>query len=366
MRLIFHIPLKIDRTDPSASQIRPQKLLAAFASLGWEVDVVEGRARERRQQIRAVKKRILAGTRYDFLYSESSTMPTLLTEPHHLPTHPCLDFGFLAFCRRKGIPVGLFYRDIHWQYANRGAGFKQWVARFFYRYDLRRYGELLDVLFLPTLPMREHIPYRFCCKVCELPAGYSGPAASLEVGAERRDGAVLKVVYVGGVGGNYNMLPLIEAVRGLDGVSLTLCCRTYDWDAVKSEYEPHLSENVKVLHVSGAALEEIYRDSDLFAMTMSTEYVRFAAPYKLFEAIGHHLPVLAATNTWSGDVVMRNGIGLTSENEADALRQTLLSLRDQPERLQDFRSHLPAMSERNTWQARCRQIAEALVNNKNK
>ena len=34
MRLIFHIPLKIDRNDPSASQIRPQKLMKAFADLG--------------------------------------------------------------------------------------------------------------------------------------------------------------------------------------------------------------------------------------------------------------------------------------------------------------------------------------------
>lgn len=119
MRLIFHIPLKIDRNDPSASQIRPQKLMTAFAELGWEMDVVEGSARDRKQQITKIKRKIRQGVHYDFVYSESSTMPTLLTEPHHLPTHPCLDFGFMAYCKRHGIPVGLFYRDIHWQYANK-------------------------------------------------------------------------------------------------------------------------------------------------------------------------------------------------------------------------------------------------------
>ena len=51
MRLIFHIPLKIDRNDPSASQIRPQKLMKAFAELGWEMDVVEGNGRDRKNQI---------------------------------------------------------------------------------------------------------------------------------------------------------------------------------------------------------------------------------------------------------------------------------------------------------------------------
>ena len=104
MRLIFHIPLKIDRNDPSASQIRPQKLMAAFTELGWEMDVVEGRGRDRKRQIAAIKRKIRQGVHYDFCYSESSTMPTLLTEPHHLPTYPCLDFGFLAFCKRHGIP----------------------------------------------------------------------------------------------------------------------------------------------------------------------------------------------------------------------------------------------------------------------
>ena len=104
MRLIFHIPLKIDRNDPSASQIRPQKLMKAFADLGWEMDVVEGSGRDRKQQIAKIKRKIRQGVHYDFVYSESSTMPTLLTEPHHLPIYPCLDFGFLSFCKRHGIP----------------------------------------------------------------------------------------------------------------------------------------------------------------------------------------------------------------------------------------------------------------------
>ena len=52
----------------------------------------------------------------NFLYSESSTMPTSLTEPHHMPTHPFLDFSFFYFCKRNGIKIGLFYRDIYWKF----------------------------------------------------------------------------------------------------------------------------------------------------------------------------------------------------------------------------------------------------------
>jgi hypothetical protein len=53
-----------------------------------EVWVVAGDARQRRRQIQVVMNAIRAGTRFEFCYSESSTMPTTLTEPHHLPTHP--------------------------------------------------------------------------------------------------------------------------------------------------------------------------------------------------------------------------------------------------------------------------------------
>lgn len=357
MRLIFHIPLKIDRNDPSASQIRPQKLMAAFTELGWEMDVVEGCGSERKRQIAAIKRKIRQGVHYDFCYSESSTMPTLLTEPHHLPTYPCLDFGFLAFCKHHGIPLGLFYRDIYWQYANKNIDFKQWVARFFYRYDLGQYRRLLDVLFLPTLRMYEYVPCKFDCGVQELPSGCEIVPCDATPAVDGR----LRVLYVGGIGGDYNILPLVKAASSLEGVSLTVCCRTYDWEVVKEDYMPYVGGNVKVVHLKGKDVENLYRNTDLFAMPHCTEYVRFAAPYKLFEAVGHHTPLLAAADTWSGDFVERNGIGLTSLNDVDALRATLLSIKEHPETMAAYKNNIPAVAENNTWSARCRQIASALL-----
>ena len=349
MRLIFHIPLKIDRNDPSASQIRPQKLMKAFVELGWELDVVEGSGRERKLQIAKIKRKIKQGVHYDFVYSESSTMPTLLTEPHHLPIYPCLDFGFLSFCKRHDIPLGLFYRDIHWQYANKGEGLKQRVARYFYFYDLWQYGRLLDVLFLPTLPMLEHVPHKFSCRVVELPSGLNLLGKQV---AENSGNKEMELLYVGGVGGNYNLKPLIS-------------CRTYDWETVKEDYAPYLGSNVSVVHLDGNELDAAYSKADLFVMPMSTEYVRFAAPYKLFEAIGHGLPIVAAKDTWSGDFVERNGIGCACMNDAESLKQTIESLRDNPQRLSQMRETLPAVAEQNTWTARCKQIAAALMNKKN-
>ena len=96
--MIFHIPMRINRERASASSIRPVKMIEAFQRLGYEVILIEGNASQRKKRIKEIKHNIRKGVTYDFLYSESSTMPTLLTEKHHCPTHPFLDFSFLATC----------------------------------------------------------------------------------------------------------------------------------------------------------------------------------------------------------------------------------------------------------------------------
>ncbi|MCP9377276.1 glycosyl transferase, partial [Cutibacterium acnes] len=106
-RCIYHVPYPLDPNTTFGGQKRAVAMLKALTQWG-EVWVVAGDARQRRRQIQVVMNAIRAGTRFEFCYSESSTMPTTLTEPHHLPTHPLEDFAFLTRLRRHGIPVGLF------------------------------------------------------------------------------------------------------------------------------------------------------------------------------------------------------------------------------------------------------------------
>ncbi|MEO4788116.1 hypothetical protein ABHZ30_04940 [Bacteroides uniformis] len=124
-RMIFHIPMRINRERASASSIRPVKMIEAFERLGYEVILIEGNASQRKKRIKEIKHNIRKGVTYDFLYSESSTMPTLLTEKHHCPTHPFLDFSFFSFCRKHGIKIGLFYRDIYWKFELYGSSIKK-------------------------------------------------------------------------------------------------------------------------------------------------------------------------------------------------------------------------------------------------
>ncbi len=117
-RCIFHIPYKVDLNWPSGSQIRPINMIKAFEQNGYDVEIIMGYGEEReKKKLKKIKSNIKEGIKYDFLYSESSTEPTLLTEKNHIPLYPFLDFGFLKYCKNHNIKIGLFYRDIHWRFS---------------------------------------------------------------------------------------------------------------------------------------------------------------------------------------------------------------------------------------------------------
>ena len=94
--------------------MHPYKMIKAFEAI--DVDLIVGYGAERRKAINRIKRNVKHGKHYDFIYSESSTMPTLLTEKHHFPTYPFLDFGFFRWAKGNSIPIGLFYRDIYWKF----------------------------------------------------------------------------------------------------------------------------------------------------------------------------------------------------------------------------------------------------------
>lgn len=355
-RMIFHVPLQLDPSLHSASQIRPMKLQQAFRDIGYSVDVVEGCAAERKRCITAIKRNIRNGVKYDFLYSESSTMPTLLTESHHMPTHPCLDFPFFSFCKRNGIPIGLFYRDIHWCFINKNKDFKQRVAKYFYRYDLSQYVKLLDMLFLPSLEMLQHIPFSFPRKVEELPAGCDIHPINPHVFDGR-----LRLLYIGGIGGIYDMRTLFRAVSQTTDVSLTVCCRPDDWKAVSSDYTPLMADNINIVHKYGADLDGLYAQADLFAMFFTNDYTQFAVPYKLFDTMGYAMPVFAPSCTWTGSFIEHNRVGVVCDDSVDSVRASLTTLTARPELLASCREKMQAIASSNTWQARARQVADSLT-----
>jgi glycosyltransferase involved in cell wall biosynthesis len=324
------------------------------------VTPVTGYVGERKKAIEQIKREVAAGRQIDFVYSESSTVPTLLAVGNYV--RPFLDFGFLKWCREQAIPVGLFYRDFYWRFGGPFSWpwYKRTIANFFYRYDWLKYPQLVDHLFLPSLAVHDMLHGKFPeSRVSTLPPGCDVPNS---LGPTKGGTGRLELFYVGGITPPlYDLRPAVEAIRNLEGVFLTLCCRKDDWQQGQSYYVPLDPTRVRVVHESGEALEALYQNADLFVpFRRSHPYLDLAMPVKLFEALGHALPIVTTAGTEAARFVTREGIGwaVSSQQEfVDLLRQ----LKASPHEIQTRRDRMRQVREHHTWPVRAKQVMDTLL-----
>ncbi len=370
-RCIVHVPNKLDLNRASGSQIRPYKMKEAFERLGYEADFIEGYGKERKTQINAVKANIMRGVRYDFLYSESSTMPTLLTEKNHLPLYPNLDFGFFSFCKKRGIPIGLFYRDFHWKfpfYGDNVKGIKKTAALAAYRYDISKYEKLLDRFFLPSNEAGAYFRGTKLEKITRtlLPgAAFDEKEQALKHDfyqdrLNRRE-KPLKLFYVGGLGGHYQIGELVKSVSKTPDTELTICCREAEWQKNEAELGRYLSDNIHVVHEKGEGLIRYFRESDVcLACFGHSEYMDMAMPIKVFEYLSYTIPVIATSGTAAGEYVKTNDTGWDIEYNEESICSLLNSLANDYSLV--FGKHVNARKAlaENTWMSRAETVIREL------
>lgn len=359
-KCIFHIPNFVDQNRKSGSQIRPLKMLKAFQSLGYDIDIVMGYGSERKVQIEKIKEKIRSGVVYDFAYSESSTMPTLLTEKNHLPTYPFMDFGFFRFLRSHGVKIGLFYRDIYWlfpMYDKTVSPVKSFIAKRFYNYDVKQYARLLDILYLPSVRMKNYIPEIDHLHIEPLP-----PAMDLVEHLptrQKQDSEFLKIFYVGGLGENYNLEMIFRVANQNDFIKFVVCCREAEWKENASIYEKYLNDRVTVVHKSGSELDAYLDEADIANIFINpAEYWKFAMPVKLFEYMQHLCPIITTRGTEVANFVYENDIGWVIDYDDEDLTKALHHIHThRDEVVEKSENMIPALKE-NTWVARAQKVVE--------
>lgn len=363
MNIIFHHPLPLNPKAKSASGIRPLRMLSAFKDIGCQVDLVTGYTAERKACIEKIKSKINEGYKYDFVYSESSTMPTILTDKHHLPLHPLIELNFFRLCKKNNIPVGLFYRDIYWLFDGYGSGQNALVsffAKVSYKFDLLVYKLFITKLYLPSLRMGDYVPYVDKSYFQALPPGHDSPESKAYSNESSYQGRV-SIFYVGGIGEHYKMHELLKVVSHFSEIELTICTRKEEWDAVKSEYVA-LTDNIKVVHESGNEMVKLLEQSDIASLFVEPqEYREFASPVKLYEYIGYKKPILTSKNTLVGRFVADNDIGWEVDYEENALEQFLTTLLSSRNDLVSKRKQLDTLSNQHSWVSRANQVVKSLM-----
>ena len=358
--IIFHIPWEISSQRPSGSQIRPIKMLEAFGAIGCEVDVIMGTAEKRRKQIEITKQKIKNGKKYVFLYSESSTFPTIITRGYKdAVKYPLLDFRFFAFCRKYKIPIGLYYRDIHWRFRDLAKVIrwpKRYIFQYLYRFDLHEYKKYVNIMYLQSLKMADYLPVVFPV-IRSLPPGCNDYGQNVFRFKEN-----LNVLYVGGIGNHYKMHKLLNVIGEYSDINLTICCREYDWHKISKDYKPYLKSNIKIVHVSGDDLIPLYKKADITSIFVEKHnYWEFVMPLKLYESLGHHKPIVATENTVVGNFVRDNDVGWTIPYDESNLSNLLCKILNNQKMLKEKQKNIEKIISKHTWQARARQVCDDLI-----
>lgn len=358
-RMIFHIPNNINLSKKSGSNIRPYKMIQAFENIGYHVDIVMGYGKERQQSIEDIENNILNGIKYDFLYSESSTMPTLLTEKHHLPTHPFLDFNFFRFCKRRNIKIGLFYRDIHWKfplYKKVVSKFKRIVAVLFYKYDLYMYNKLIDIMYIPSESFKKYIKDDVLVHMELLPPGAD---IKKDVNNKTVDNK-LHIFYVGGMSVDIYHFPLlVKTISQMNDVVLTICTRENEWEKSKAEYQKYMNDNIKIVHTSGNGLSKYYKEADICSLFFEpTDYISMSIPIKTFEYLSYHKPIICVKKTEVADFIEKNDIGFSIPYNENSLKKLITKILKNKDILKKKKENISKIISLNTWSSRAEKVAK--------
>ena len=356
-RCIYHVPYPITNETKAASAIRPRKMLEAFQDNFGEVFVISGYGKERREKFKKLKKLILSGLKYEFMYSENSTMPNLMTEKNHMPYYPFLERTIFKFCKEHNIPIGLFYRDVYWKfpvYKQKVSFMKRCITLPLYKYDLLIYNKYIDIMYLPSDEMKGYVDFKGITKA--LPPGDDAQDESVKRKGEARN-KQLELFYVGGVGGDYDISKLLEGVSRCEFLHLTLCCHENQWEQWVQEKGLNVSENITIVHKKGEELEEFYEKADLGILFFtSSGYRKMAMPVKLFEYIGHFLPVVATKGCAAGTFVENNDIGWTINYDTREFMKLLSDLNNNREVLRNKAQKMGKVAKENTWKARALSV----------
>ncbi len=355
--MIYHQAYPFNPDSVSASSVRPIRMHQAFSEAGYEVITISGYAQERRRAIRSLKRRLKQGLKVDFLYSESSTIPAMLTEKRHLPPHFFLEKSLFALCAKYSIPTGVFYRDIYWvfdEYAQRVGPVMSRLMRAVYRYELKIYQRYCSKIFVPSLAMMEHVPSVMKSQLAELPPG--GQIRGDEVSTHP-----LHLLYIGGIDAHYDMRRLVEAVKRLPHMNLTMCVAPERWERVRDVYAIDAAPNIHVVHRKSHELDDLYAQANIcLIMVDPTEYWEFAVPVKTFEYVGAGKPIMASEGTYIADFIEREGLGWKVPYDDLQIEHFLRELEKEPERVKTKLRQVLTLRERHSWLARAQHVAGCL------
>jgi glycosyltransferase involved in cell wall biosynthesis len=364
-KVLVYFPFALATKADSGSKVRPIKMIEAFEAWGkeqgLEVVVVSGESKERTEKWKKlVRQGVLTDIR--FCYVENQTIPVWLTDKNHIPSAPFIDRQVFRYLQQQQVPVGIFYRDVYWKFDELYPlkGLMKAVMQWLYRREEKFFEHNADVIFLPSFEMGKYVDINRP-KVALPPGGKEVTYTKIE-----RTDKQVNAIYVGAVKHEDNGLPLmletLERVRA-EGLPLTLTvvCREPEYQGLRAEQKEMMQQlQVKVQHLSGKELDELYREMDFaFLPRTKSTYNDFSVPVKLVEYLSNYLPVLASNCTSQERFVESGPYGVVAEATVESMVVATKTMMEQHQvYLQTIKMNFLAD---NSWLARVKTVSQSLA-----
>ncbi len=351
--ILMHVPYPFlgeqDRT--SGSRVLPYQLYLAFQKIGYKVDLITGSRAVRLEKVMELaRSRKL--DRYLFCFSE----------PSPYPVHPIIDYAFYLLLWVNKVPTGIYYTDAYWKFPDLfpRSLFRKLFLLVRYRLDLLVFSRAASLFFFPTGAMADLFQLR--CPRVVLPFG--GEVLFLDSCTYPE---VNTAIYVGGISRRYGAAILLETFKLINEIrklNLEIICRKDELEREQAVFAPYSGARwLHIHHLSGDALHEIYRKSDLAIIPLlKNVYNDIVMPMKMFEYLSHGLPIVATNCTETANFIIHNQVGLIAEDNAESLAEKILQLMSDPELYRELRRNVRRTLENgNLWTDRARLVANCLA-----
>lgn len=326
----------------SGSSVRPKKIYDAFLEEGFNVSLLTGlqnRKMERWKNCFLYYKKIKKNN-YQFCYVEPPAGPIFNFCDHLL---------LLYISKVKKIPVGLFYRDAYWKFADwyNVKGIKKFIINTMHKFDWIIIKNTCKRIFFPTKTMGD---------LFEFPDKEPLPPGCELTEYNKSSSSDIEIIYVGGVTEQYGGKLLLEALDKVNGekkINLHLVSRK---EEIKNIEEYINKPWLNIYHSSGEELREIYSKANLAIIPRKVDfYMDFAMPVKLFEYISYELPIISTNCKEVANFIEANKIGVICEDNVESLYNTLMNI--DMNSILEYTENVKIAKENNTWNKRVEQIS---------
>lgn len=327
----------------SGSSVRPKKIYDAFLEEGYNVSLLKGQQNRKLERWKACFKffKEIKNKKYEFCYVEPPAGPIFNLCDHLL---------LLYISKVMKVPVGLFYRDAYWKFADwyEVKGLKKFIINTMHKFDWKVIKSVCRRVYFPTKTMGD---------LFDFPDKMPLPPGAEKISVDKKSLDEVELIYVGGVSEQYGgtlLLQAMEEVNKVKKINLHLVCRE---EEVKKIEEYKDKEWLSLYHASGSELKEIYSKANVAIIPRKVDfYMDFAMPVKLFEYISYELPIISTNCKEVAKFINENNIGFVCEDNVQSLVNTLLNI--DMNKINEVTENVKLAKENNTWNSRVKEISK--------